>query len=128
VQRLSVDLAAFFAGDLHAERQHSEKVVKGKFLIAIIASGLATFVSANEQVLSKAGCIGCHRIDQKINGPAFKDIAARYKNDADAPQILFAKIREGGEGVWGDLPMVPNGPEKISDNDLRGLIRWILAL
>lgn len=78
--------------------------------------------------MSKAGCVACHRVAEKINGPSFKAVAARYRNDPGAPAWLFEKIREGGEGVWGDLPMVPNGPQKISDEDLQAMIAWILSL
>jgi cytochrome c len=97
--------------------------------LGLILNLSATSIAlADEKLMDKAGCVACHRIDSKYNGPAFKAVAARYKNDPTAPEILFAKVREGGEGVWGDLPMVPNGPNKISDEDLRMLIAWILAL
>lgn len=102
--------------------------MKVKWFAAFVILALPVFVFANEQLMSKAGCLACHRIDQKVNGPSFKAVAARYKKDADAPDYLFGKIREGGEGVWGDLPMVPNSPEKISDADLKTLIGWILSL
>lgn len=100
------------------------------FLSLFLAINLSTIAPAlaNEQLMDKAGCVACHRIDTKYNGPAFKAVAARYRNDPSAPELLFAKVREGGEGVWGDLPMVPNGPNKISDEDLRTLIAWILTL
>lgn len=100
------------------------------FLSLFLVINLSTIsrALANEQLMDKAGCVSCHRIDTKYNGPAFKAVAARYRNDPSAPELLFAKVREGGEGVWGDLPMVPNGPNKISDGDLRILIAWILAL
>lgn len=102
--------------------------MKGKWFTAFIALVLSTSVFANEQLMGKAGCVACHRVDQKVNGPAFKAVAARYKNDSAAADYLFEKVREGGEGVWGDLPMVPNSPEKISDADLHTLIAWILSL
>lgn len=94
----------------------------------ILNLSLAPMALASEQLMDKSGCVACHRVDTKYNGPAFKAVAARYRNDTDAPAMLFAKVREGGEGVWGDLPMVPNGPNKISDADLKVLIAWILAL
>lgn len=102
--------------------------MKSQWFLAIVGVVLSVSVSANEQAMSKFGCVACHRVDQKVNGPAFKAIAARYKNDAAAPEYLFEKVREGGEGVWGDLPMVPNSPEKISDADLKAMIAWILSL
>ncbi len=102
--------------------------MKSKWFIALGAFVVSTSVFANEQLMSKAGCVACHRLDQKVNGPSFKDVAARYKNDPAAPAYLFEKVREGGEGVWGDLPMAPNSHEKISDADLQTLIGWILSL
>lgn len=106
-------------------RAAKEIVVKVCVPIMLVAPLPA---AADEQLMSKAGCVGCHRIDQKVNGPAFKAVAARYRNDAQAAEHLFVKIREGGEGAWGDLPMVPNSPEKISDTDLKAMIAWILSL
>lgn len=103
-----------------------QKLFVGLFLILNVA--VASTTRANEALMDKAGCVACHRIETKYNGPAFKAVAARYRNDPDARALLFAKVREGGEGVWGDLPMVPNGPNKISDADLQTLIAWILSL
>ncbi|MFT3930982.1 MAG: c-type cytochrome [Spongiibacteraceae bacterium] len=102
--------------------------MKGKLVIAHMALVFSISAFANEQLMSKAGCVACHRVDQKVNGPAFKAVATRYKNDPSASEYLFEKVREGGEGVWGDLPMIPNSKEKISDADLHGLISWILTL
>lgn len=102
--------------------------MKERWFIALIGFSFATSLSASEQIISKAGCVACHRIDQKVNGPSFKTVATRYKNDESAPEYLFEKVREGGEGVWGDLPMVPNSEEKISDADLKAVIGWILSL
>lgn len=84
--------------------------------------------ASGEDLLSHGGCISCHRVDQKLLGPAFKEVAARYRGDAQAAARLFTKVREGGEGEWGDLPMQPNGEEKISDADLRAVLDWILQL
>ena len=78
--------------------------------------------------MNRSGCISCHRIDQKLIGPAFTDVSKRYRGDASVGARLFAKVRAGGEGEWGDLPMQPNGPEKISDEDLNALLAWILQL
>ncbi|MET0533665.1 MAG: c-type cytochrome [Steroidobacter sp.] len=84
--------------------------------------------ASGEELMTHGGCISCHRVDQKLLGPAFKDVATRYRGDLQAPARLFAKVREGGEGEWGDLPMQPNSEQKISDADLRALLEWILQL
>ena len=78
--------------------------------------------------MEKSGCISCHRVEQKLIGPPFKAVAEKYRKNGDAPSLLFDKVREGGEGVWGDIPMVPNGPNKIADADLHSAIAWILSL
>jgi cytochrome c len=85
-------------------------------------------VHASEQLMEKAGCIACHRVDQKLIGPAFNAVAAQYKGTDGAAEYLFEKVREGGEGVWGDMPMSPNGVNKISDADLHAVVAWILSL
>lgn len=79
-----------------------------------------------EAVMNKAGCTACHAKDRKLVGPAFKDIAAKYKGQADAVALLSEKTRKGGKGVWGPIPMPPNPPEKISDADLKSAVEWIL--
>jgi cytochrome c len=89
---------------------------------------LAATANASEQLMEKSGCIACHRVDQPLIGPAFKDIAVRYRDTEGVPEYLFEKVREGGEGVWGDKPMLPNTPQKISDENLRAVITWILSL
>ena len=102
--------------------------MKLKLVLLWAAIFYSSITSANEELMSKAGCIACHRVDQKLIGPAFKSVATRYKNDTEAASVLFTKVREGGEGVWGDLPMAANGPSKISDAELKNMIAWILSL
>jgi cytochrome c len=97
------------------------------FLFSVIGVG-APIVHASEQLMQKGGCISCHRVDQKLIGPGFKQVAAQYKETDGAAEYLFQKVREGGEGVWGDMPMQPNGPQKISDEDLHAIVAWILRL
>ena len=70
------------------------------FLTALYCLSTAGPVSASEQLMEKSGCISCHRIDTKLIGPAFKDIAARYKNKPEIIDSLLQKVREGGEGAF----------------------------
>ncbi|MFP8777172.1 c-type cytochrome [Hydrogenophaga sp. RWCD_12] len=93
-------------------------------LAAFALSSGAAFADA-DAVLNKAGCMACHAKDKKVVGPAFKDIAAKYKGK-DASAQLFDKVRKGGSGVYGPVPMSPNGPDKISDPDLKEAIEAIL--
>lgn len=83
---------------------------------------------ASEAIVKKARCVACHAVDQKRVGPAYKDVAAKYKGDANAPAMLFEKVRHGGSGNWGQVPMIPHGADKISDDDLKAAIHWVLAL
>ena len=75
--------------------------------------------------MTKAGCVACHTKDKKLVGPAFKDIAAKYKGQ-DATAKLIEKERKGGSGVYGPVPMSPNPPDKINDADLKATVEWIL--
>lgn len=70
-------------------------------------------------------CMGCHAVDRKLVGPSFRQIAARYKGDASAQAKLQAKVRNGGSGVWGAIPM-PSHPG-MSDADIRTVVAWVLA-
>ncbi len=79
-----------------------------------------------EDAMNKAGCMACHTKDKKLVGPSFKDISAKYKGKADAEATLIAKVRTGGKGVFGPIPMSPNPPDKISDADLKASVQWIL--
>lgn len=97
--------------------------------LALIATALAFIASpalANpEAAMNKAGCMACHAKDKKVVGPSFKDIAAKYKGQ-DAVAKLTDKVRKGGSGVFGPIPMAPNGPDKISDADLKAAVEFIL--
>lgn len=70
-------------------------------------------------------CLTCHGVDKKIIGPAFKEIASRYKGDSSARVGLIKKVKEGGGGVWGSVPMPPN--PQVSDEDVKTLVSWVLA-
>ncbi len=80
---------------------------------------------APEQMLTKYGCTACHATDRKIVGPSFKDVANKYRGQ-NAEAALAQKIKKGGGGVWGDVPMIPN--PQVPDPDLRVLVKWILSL
>jgi cytochrome c len=94
-------------------------------LLATAASG-SVFAADPPPAAQKAGCLACHTVDKKLVGPAFKDVAAKYKGQGDAVAKLSDKVRKGGAGVWGPIPMPPNAAEKISDADLKGVVEWIL--
>ncbi len=101
---------------------------KLSILAAALIAGTALSAHAGpaEDALTKGGCMACHAKDKKLVGPAFKDIAAKYKGQGDAVAKLSEKVRKGGAGVWGPIPMPANGPDKISDADLKLAIEAIL--
>lgn len=105
-------------------------IVQGVAL-AVLAAASAPPVLAQanaEAAFAKAGCVACHAKDRKQVGPSFKDIAARYKGQPDAVATLAAKVRAGGKGVYGPIPMPPHPPERIGDADLKAVIEWMLAV
>jgi cytochrome c len=73
---------------------------------------------------AKYNCTACHAVDKKIVGPSYKEVAAKYAGDAGAPAKLEQKVKSGGSGVWGAIPMPPNN---VPDADLKTLVAWILA-
>ena len=87
----------------------------------ILMSGVA---QADEALAQKSGCLACHSMDAKLVGPSIKDIAAKYKGDAGAAATLAAKVKAGGVGVWGQVPMPPSpAPEA----DIATVVDWMLA-
>jgi len=98
--------------------------------LAVITAGLllaGSAIATPEETATKSGCMACHAKDKKLVGPAFKDVAAKYKGQHDVSTQLAAKVRAGGKGVWGPIPMSPNGPDKISDADLQAVLGWVLS-
>lgn len=79
-----------------------------------------------EAALKQHNCLQCHGTDKKILGPAYKDVAKKYKNQKDAAAMLAKKVKEGGKGVWGPIPMPPNAT--VSEADIRLMVEWILSL
>jgi cytochrome c len=80
---------------------------------------------APDQMPAKYGCTACHAVDHKVVGPAFKDVAAKYSGK-DVEAQLVEKVKNGGSGVWGQIPMTPN--PQVPDPDLHAVVKWILSL
>ncbi len=95
-------------------------------LCALMAVGLSAQAGPVEDAMNKAGCMACHAKDKKMVGPAFKDVAAKYKGQGDATAKLSEKVRKGGAGVWGPIPMPPHNADKIGDADLKAAVESIL--
>lgn len=95
-----------------------------KPVFALIAAALVAGPAfASQELAQKKNCMACHAVDKKLVGPSYQDVAKKYKAaDADA---LAAKVKAGGKGVWGQIPMPPNA--KVSDADVKTLVTWILG-
>jgi len=94
-------------------------------VLGLLASG-AVFADAGADLAKAKNCLTCHSVDKKIVGPAYKDVAAKYKGDASAEAKLIEKVKKGGSGVWGPVPMPPNSPQ-VSDADIKQLVEWVLS-
>ncbi len=95
-------------------------------LLAAAPAHAALDNAAAQAMMKKDGCASCHAIDRKIVGPAYVDVAAKYKGDKDAAAKLAKKVKEGSNGVWGPIPMPPNAA--VSQADATELATWILTL
>jgi cytochrome c len=93
----------------------------------LVALGLLVAGNAQaDQALAQAkGCMACHQVEMKVVGPAYKDVAAKYKDQADAATVLAAKVKAGGVGTWGQIPMPPQ--PTLSDDEINTLVAWVLA-
>jgi cytochrome c len=99
--------------------------------IVIPALGLALASSAAlaqdaKALLKDKACLTCHQLDTKVVGPAYKDVAAKYKSRKDAEAYLVSKIKGGSTGVWGQIPMPPNGT--VNDAEAHTLAKFILTV
>ena len=80
---------------------------------------------ASLDLATKSGCTACHAVDKKVVGPGFKEVAAKYKGNAKAEAMLFDKVKKGGVGTWGQVPMPPNAG--VKDEDIKTLVKWVLS-
>lgn len=88
-------------------------------------AALPTAAETQDLARSKA-CLNCHQIDRKVIGPAFKDVAQRYRGQKGAEQQLVAKVLQGGQGAWGPAAMPAN--RQVDEAQARQIVRWVLAL
>lgn len=77
-----------------------------------------------QRLLTANACIACHAVDRRVVGPGFREIAQRYRGDSGAPDLLARKIRDGGAGAWGQVPMPPH--PQLSAADLGVMVSWIM--
>ncbi len=105
--------------------------MKALLLAIVAASSMLVAAQANaadaSALAQKSGCLACHSVDKKVLGPAYKDVAAKYKGDKSAEAKLVAKVKAGGSGVWGPMPMPPMGAQ-VKEADITAIVQWILSL
>ncbi len=94
--------------------------------IVVIACTGSAPARANPDLAHKKNCMACHAVGQKVIGPAYKDVAAKYAGQPDAPARLAQKVMKGGTGVWG-VAVMPANPQ-VSEAEAKQLVQWILSL
>ena len=97
------------------------------FVAIAVAAGLlsAAPAFASEELAKAKNCMTCHKIDSKLIGPAYQDVAAKYAGQSAAVAKLAEKVQKGGVGVWGQIPMTPN--PQVNADDAKKLVTWILS-
>jgi cytochrome c len=99
---------------------------------AVTAAPAATDNSANPdyqkglELIAKSDCLTCHKVSDKLTGPSYRDVAAKYENTEENVTLLAGKIITGGQGVWGSIPMTPHAT--LSEADAKQMVKYILLL
>lgn len=99
--------------------------MKRSLTLLALALSVAAPAFADQALATAKNCMACHAVDKKLVGPAYKDVAAKYKGDKTAVDKLAAKVIKGGGGVWGPVPM-PANPQ-VNDAEAKKLVAWVLT-
>ncbi|WP_415033891.1 c-type cytochrome [Azonexus sp.] len=101
--------------------------MKAAYIAIMAAAGVivAGQAQADEALAKAKNCMTCHATDKKLVGPAYKEVAAKYKADKNAVATLAAKIKAGGKGNWGQIPMPPNN---VTEDEAKKLAAWVMAI
>jgi len=83
-------------------------------------------IKKGELLISKSDCFACHKLEDKLLGPSYKDVANKYEKTKSNIDYLVNKVKTGGSGVWGQIPMSPH--PALSDDDARAMILYVLSL
>lgn len=123
----------------HARDSHGDLAEQSRTVGSTVAAGtrvaaapgkatppaVAAKTPATADLAQKSGCTACHGVANRIVGPGFREIAAKYGGDAGAEGRLIAKVKAGGAGVWGQVPMPPH--PQLKDADIKTLVQWVLG-
>jgi len=99
--------------------------MKKVLLLLTLSLSISTPALADLTLAMSKNCMSCHAIERKLLGPAFKDVALKYKDDKGASDMLVNKIIKGGSGVWGPVPMPAN--MQVSEAEAKKLAAWVLS-
>ena len=94
--------------------------------VGLAIAAAPAFAADELELAKKNACTACHAVDKKLVGPAYKDVAKKYAGDKTAEAKLVEKVKKGGVGVWGQVPMPPNA--NVKDEDVKTLVKWVLSL
>jgi cytochrome c len=104
---------------------HLKKIVLAASALMLAAGANALDAAAAKALASKSACLACHAVDKKLVGPAYQEVAAKHKGQADALEKVAARIKSGGSGLYGAVPMPPQ--PALKDEELKLLAAWVLA-
>ena len=93
---------------------------------AAAPAGPAVDAVAAQALATKYACMACHKVDAKLIGPGLKEIAAKYKDDKTAEAKMIDKVKKGGGGVWGSVPMPPHS--HVPEAEVKTVVQWLLSL
>jgi cytochrome c len=96
-----------------------------KKALMLLAVGFVSVSFASQQLAQQKGCMACHATNAKKVGPSYADVAKKYAGKSDAVDYLAGKIKKGGAGVWGSVPMPP---QNVTDAEAKQLAQWILSV
>jgi len=109
---------------------HSPRFLSSLLIVGLMMS--CQSIAANQAALPELalnnGCFTCHAIDRKVIGPAWRDVAAKYRGDANAEDRLVRKVSAGGKGVWGNEMAMPPFAPYMKEVDIRTLVKYVLSL
>lgn len=100
--------------------------MKVSLIVTAALLALSGSAMADKKLAQDKACLSCHQVDKKVVGPAFKDVANKYKGDAKAAEHLMAVVQKGGKGVWGTVPMPPQ--PMVKPDEAEKLVHWVLSL
>lgn len=102
-----------------------KSIVISTLVATAILASVPAMASAGLDLAKKSNCLACHAVDKKVVGPSYQDVAKKYAGDKTADAKLIEKVKKGGSGTWGAIPMPPNA--QVSDADIKTLVTWVLA-